>query len=198
MRRSSLFRPQAIVVVFVALVPGEYWVRVGSIFDSSLDRYGSSTARSELLKRSFVASLANPLFGVGIGNFPLLSQREQVTHNAYTQVSAEIGIAAAVIYTMFIVAPLKRLQLIERETSAARRASQFYYLAVGLQASLIAYMVSSFFAAVAFYLYVYYLVGYAVCLRRLYLTAVEKERSPAADDGGGRRRARAGAPPLPN
>jgi hypothetical protein len=34
-------------------------------------------------------------------------------------------------------------------------------------------MVSSFFASVAFYLYAYYLVGYAVCLRRLYLKAAE-------------------------
>jgi hypothetical protein len=37
-----------------------------------------------------------------------------------------------------------------------------------LQASLIAYLVSSFFLAVAYNWYVFYLVGYAVCLRRLY------------------------------
>jgi hypothetical protein len=41
-------------------------------------------------------------------------------------------------------------------------------LALGLQASLIAYLVSSFFLAVAYNWYVFYLVGYAVCLRRLY------------------------------
>jgi hypothetical protein len=41
-------------------------------------------------------------------------------------------------------------------------------LTVGLQASLVAYMVSSFFLSVSFNWYVFYLVGYAVCLRRLY------------------------------
>lgn len=168
-------------VVLLALAPGEYWVRVASIFDSGLDRYGSSTARTALLMRSVVATLVNPLLGVGIGNFVLTSPRAQVTHNAYTQVSAEMGVAAAVVYTMFIVAPLKRLRLIERETGGAPRPSQFYYLAVGLQASLVAYMVSSFFASVAFYLYIYYVVGYAVCLRRLYLTAAAKEG--AAEEG---------------
>jgi putative inorganic carbon (HCO3(-)) transporter len=170
-RRHRLLVFGALAVTVVALLaaaPGEYWVRLASIFDPSLDRFGSSLARSELLKRSFVVTLANPFFGVGIGNFVLLSPRAQVTHNAYTQVSAEIGIAAALVYTMFLVAPLRRLRLIERETFAERRASRLYYLAVGLQASLVAYMVSSFFASVAFYLYAYYLVGYAVCLRRLH------------------------------
>ena len=41
-------------------------------------------------------------------------------------------------------------------------------MSVGLQAGLIAYMVSSFFLSVAYTWYVFYLVGYAICLRRLY------------------------------
>lgn len=165
-------------LLLVVAAPGEFWTRIASIFNPSLDRYGSSIARSELLKHSLLVSLYNPLLGVGIGNFTELSARSQVTHNSYTQVSSEMGLAATVIYTTFIVAPLKRLQLIERLTFATRRASRFYYLAVGLQASLVGYMVSSFFTSVAFYLYVYLLVGYAVCLRRLYLAA-EKERESA-------------------
>ncbi|HEY9285091.1 MAG TPA: O-antigen ligase family protein, partial [Pyrinomonadaceae bacterium] len=184
-RRAVVFGAlAATAAVFLALAPGEYWVRVASIFDSSLDRYGSSTARTALLMRSVVATLANPFLGVGIGNFVLTSPRAQVTHNAYTQVSAEAGVVASIIYTMFIVAPLKRLRLIEQETRAERRPTQFYYLAVGLQASLVAYMVSSFFASVAFYLYIYYLVGYAVCLRRLYLAAGERKGAAGAGVAG--------------
>ena len=44
--------------------------------------------------------------------------------------------------------------------------TRFYYLSIGLQASLVGFMVSSFFGAVAYQWYVYYLVGYAVCLHR--------------------------------
>jgi hypothetical protein len=69
---------------------------------------------------------------------------------------------------LFIVTPLKKLGQIARENFATRRDSRFYYLALGLQASLIAYLISSFFLSVAYVWYVYYLVGYAVCLRRLY------------------------------
>lgn len=168
-----------VLVLLMALAPGEYWRRLASIYDPSLDRFGSSQARSGLLRHALVSALANPLFGLGLGNFRLTSPRGLVAHNAYMQVAAELGFAASVVYTMFIVAPLRRLRLIERETRAARRASKFYYLAVGLQASLVAYMVSSFFVSVAFYLYIYYLVGYAVCLRRIYLRAAEESRAAA-------------------
>jgi O-antigen ligase len=156
------------IALFISLVPGNYVTRIASIFDSSLDPNGSSSARSELFKRSVLVAIANPLFGIGMGNFHIVSIREAVTHNSYTQVAAEMGIIASVIYTMFIVAPLRRLRQIVQESSSKGRASRFYYLAIGLQVSLIGYLVGSFFASVAYLFYVYYLVGYAVCLRRIY------------------------------
>jgi hypothetical protein len=96
-----------------------------------------------------------------------------------------MGMAALVCYTMFIVAPLRKLGQIGRETFEARSNSNYYYLAVGLQASLLGYMVCSFFASVAYLWYVYYLVAYAVCLRRLYesetgkAVVVEKKPKPS-------------------
>jgi O-antigen ligase len=111
-----------------------------------------------------------------------MSYRGLVTHNSYTQVAAEMGAAALACYITFVVTPLRKLGQIARETFGAKPNSQFYYLAVGLQASLIGYMVSSFFGSVAYLWYVYYLVGYAVCLRRLYESetgkAVVLEKQP--------------------
>jgi len=72
-----------------------------------------------------------------------------------------------IIYLMFMVSSLKRLRKISKDTSAASRRSRSFYLAGGLEASLIGYMVSSFFASVAYLWYVYYLVAYASCLLRL-------------------------------
>lgn len=167
-------------VSLLVLAPGNYANRLLSIYDSSRDAVGSSTARRELLWRSIYTSLMNPLFGIGMGNFHIVSIREAPSHNSYTQVSAELGMAAMVIYTMFIVTPIRRLRQIERATFAARRGSQFYYLAAGLQASLVSYMVSSFFGSVAFQWYVYYLVGYAIALRRIYATSDDVESSDLA------------------
>lgn len=165
-----------LVPLVFLLAPGAYGNRIASIFDSSLDPNGSSTIRQQVFWKSIYVTIANPVFGVGIGNFHIVSFRELVSHNAYTQVSSEMGVAALTIYVMFIVTPLKRLRQIERETFARRRGSRVYYLAVGLQASLVAYMISSFFASVAFEWYIYYLVAYAVALRRIYLSGL-----PATD-----------------
>ena len=84
----------ALFVLFLAVAPGNYSARVFSIFDHSLDAYGSAEARQALLLRSLVVAARNPVLGVGMGNFPLVSIRNQVTHNAYTQVAAEMGLGA--------------------------------------------------------------------------------------------------------
>lgn len=157
-----------LLLVFLVLAPGNYPMRLASIFIPSLDPVGSAGVRREILFRSIVSAIRHPLLGLGMGNFHIVSIHEQVTHNAYTQVAAEMGAAALVIYTMFIVTPLRKLGQIVRDTGLAGRKSKYYYLAIGLQASLLGYMVSSFFASVAYLWYVYYLVAYAVCLRRLY------------------------------
>jgi putative inorganic carbon (HCO3(-)) transporter len=157
-----------LALALLVLAPGGYGMRIFSIYDHNLDALGSANARQALLLRSIVVAVRNPLFGVGMGNFSYVSFRNQVTHNAYTQVAAEMGAAAFVLYLLYIVTPLRHLRAIARETFEARRTSRFYYLAVGLAASLVGYMVASFFGSVAYYWNVYYLVGYAVCLRRLY------------------------------
>ena len=158
-------------ILFIGLAPGSYGDRLGTIFDSASDLSGSSSQRTQVLKRSVVVALRYPLTGVGIGNFHHKSFQELGTHNAYTQVASEIGIPAFVIYVMFLLYPLKRLRQIEK-TAAEHKDKEsrwFYFMSVGLQGALIGYMVSSFFGAVAYQWYVYYLVGYAICLHRLFL-----------------------------
>jgi probable O-glycosylation ligase (exosortase A-associated) len=165
-----------VVAFFIALAPTSYGGRLSTTSDDSV------ITRQDDLKRSIIVSLRHPLFGIGMDNYVLYSNTEHATHNAYTQVSAEMGFAALVIYVMFIVAPFKRLRRIERETSGAARPNRFYYLAIGLQASLVGYMVSSFFASVAYVWYIYYLVSYAVCLHRVYEASPEALKETIAGD----------------
>lgn len=161
---------------FLLFAPGGYGLRLASIVIPSLDPVGSADARRGELTRSLFVALRHPLLGIGMGNYASeMSYHGLVTHNSYTQVAAEMGLAALCCYTMFIVSPLRKLAQIARETFGAQVNSRFYYLAVGLQASLLGYMVCSFFASVAYLWYVFYLVGYAVCLRRLYESEVGDE-----------------------
>jgi O-antigen ligase len=156
------------VIFFLVVAPGSYSGRLATIFDSASDITGSSSQRTQVLKRSILVAIRYPIFGVGLGNFHHKSFQELGTHNAYTQVAAETGIAAMVCYIIFLVHPIRKLRLIERELFERNEYSRFYYLSIGLQASLIGFMVASFFAAVAYGWYVYYLVAYAIALRRIY------------------------------
>ncbi|HZH32742.1 MAG TPA: O-antigen ligase family protein [Pyrinomonadaceae bacterium] len=153
----------------LALAPENYSSRIASITNSSGPRgEASATQRRALLTKSISVALHNPVFGVGMANFPIVSYRNLVTHNAYTQVASEMGLIALAVYLLIMLTPLKGLRKLERETLGQAHERRVYYLAVGLQAALVGYMVSSFFLSVAYGWTIYYLVGYAVCLRRLH------------------------------
>jgi O-antigen ligase len=168
--RVKVMLASAVVgLIFIAVAPGNYGLRILSIFIPALDPVGSSGQRQDLLWTSVVVTLRNP-WGIGMMNFPLINPRALVTHNSYTQVSAEMGVLALVCYLMLIVTPFKRLLWIEQELYEERRRCSIYYLAIGLQASIVGFAVASFFDSAAYQWFLYYLVAYAVCLRRVYQT----------------------------
>jgi len=161
-----------LVMLAVALAPGAYRSRLATTGDDS------AVARTDDLKRSILVAARHPLFGVGVGNYILYSNMNKATHNAYTQVAAEMGLAALLLYTWLLLSPFKGLRRIEEATRHDKKKPPVFYLAIGLQASLVGYMVVSFFASVAYLWYAYYLVAYAVCLRRIYAKVGEDpERS---------------------
>ena len=171
--RSSrwLIPPVAAVLLlsFLVFAPGGYKERLSTTGDES------SMARFDDLKRSLYVTSRHPILGVGMDNYILYSNVNKSTHNAYTQVASEMGIAAAVLYILFILTPFKGLRSIQRKSFEVRPARAFYYASIALQASLVGYMVASFFASVAYLWYIYYLVAYAVSLRRIYDFAVERD-----------------------
>jgi O-antigen ligase len=156
-------------VVVLASSPG----RVFTMFVGSGDNAmaaGSASARWELIKRSLEVAGANPirwLFGVGMNNFHIVSNKEQVSHNGYLQVFNEIGLPALCFYVLFLVSAFKITAVIIKRYRRARGYRQVWLMALGIQTSLIAYAVGSFFASVAFLWYVYYSAAFAVCLQQI-------------------------------
>lgn len=154
-------------LVVILLAPGNYGLRILSIFIPGLDPVGSSDQRRELLERSILVTLRNP-WGIGIGNFPIVGVHNLVTHNAFTQISSEIGVLGLLAYLIFMISPFWKLGAIERTLFAKDKHDWFYYMSIGLQASIVGYLVSSFFVAVAYNWFIYYLIAYAVAFRRIY------------------------------
>jgi putative inorganic carbon (HCO3(-)) transporter len=156
-------------VMLFATSPG----RVFTMFAGSGENAtaaGSASARWELVKRSLEVAGANPirwLFGVGMNNFHIVSNKELVNHNGYLQVFNEIGLPALCFYILFLVSAFKITAVIIKRYRRARGYRQVWLMAIAIQTSLIAYAVGSVFASVAFLWYVYYSAAFAVCLQQL-------------------------------
>lgn len=170
-------------LLVLAFAPGNYGLRVLSIFIPALDPVGSSDQRMELLKQSILVTLRNPA-GIGIGNFQVVGVQNLETHNAFTQVSSELGWLAFAAYMILMISPIRKLAAVERQMFSAAESSWIYFLSIGIQASIIGYMVSSFFGPVAYNWYVYYPIAYAVCLRRIYQVAGMNKGAETEREGG--------------
>lgn len=147
--------------------------RVFTMFAGSGDNAtaaDSASARWDLIKRSFEAAGMNPLrwlFGVGIDNFHIVSNKELVNHNAYLQVFNEIGLPALCFYVLFLASVVAISARIVKRYRRDRGYRQVWLMAVAIQTSLIVYLIGSFFASVAYLWYVYYPAAFAVCLQQL-------------------------------
>jgi O-antigen ligase/polysaccharide polymerase Wzy-like membrane protein len=180
----------AAALVVVVMAPGSFWARVFTVFDSSGDAQAaqSSELRWSLLQRSLEVAGFNPqrwLLGVGVNNFHIVSVHELAQHNAYLQIFNEVGLPAFILYTMFIFGLFRAMGKIARAYERDRSHRHVWMLAVSLQVSLTAYAVGSFFAPVAYLWYLYYVAGFAVCLKMLVL-ASNRRRQPAPQKEQGR------------
>jgi O-antigen ligase len=123
------------------------------------EAFGSAEQRKELLIESLRVTAQHPFFGVGPGNFENVSGFWRVTHNSYTQVSSEGGIPAFLLYALIFWTGIATLRKVRRQT---RNRTRIFSMA--LEASLVAYLVGSFFLSLAYYLFPYCLVAYTSAL----------------------------------
>jgi O-antigen ligase len=89
--------------VSLPLMPQSFWDRMGSITESETDETGSRDARIQLMEQGVDVFLANPITGIGAGQFrnydgPGMIERWRVTHNVWLQVAAELGIFGLLLF----------------------------------------------------------------------------------------------------
>ncbi|HEX5080642.1 MAG TPA: O-antigen ligase family protein [Blastocatellia bacterium] len=163
--------------ILLAVMPGGYGARIATIFNTAQDQTGSAQLRSELMKRAASVAISRPIVGVGMGNFHIYSIREKAAHNSYLEIAAELGVLGLIAYLILILAPLRSLRRIERQTMIMRSKGEreMYWLSVSIQAAFVAYMVCSFFSSIQYLWYLYYTAAYAVALRQIH-AAEETEK----------------------
>ena len=170
-----LLVPVAVIVVWLyggnALRERFYQTNIDSATNNrSASASESAQQRKELLFQSLKVTAQHPFFGVGPGNFQVVSGVWRVTHNSYTQMSAEGGIPAFLLYLLFLWSGVANLRDVNRYAKTEKGIRMF---SIALGASLAGYLVGSFFASVAYQLFPYCLVAYTGALRLI----VHRERT---------------------
>jgi len=152
-----------------ALSTSHYRARVESIFlgnvEGSGDK-GSLDARKALLKKSIMVALTHPLVGVGPGCFILVDRGWVVAHNSYTELAAESGIPALVLFLMAIGAAFKNIAQVRKSQQYAEDP-EFRLFTQALWAGLAAYLTGACFASTEYNLYPYFMVAYTCAMVRI-------------------------------
>jgi O-antigen ligase len=158
-----------VVGLGAALSTAHYRARVESILMGNVEGSGdkgSLDARKALLKKSIMVALTHPIFGVGPGCFVLVDQGWVVAHNTYTELAAEAGIPALVLFLMTLGASLKNVAQV-RKSVLYRDDPEFRVFTQALWAGIVAYLLGACFASTEYNLYPYFMVGYSCAMARI-------------------------------
>lgn len=176
------------MIILLLAMPSGYGGRLSTIFNNNEDVTGSAQERKLILRQAVNLAIRHPLIGIGMSNFPIYSIRERVAHNSYAEIAAELGWLGFAAYLALIIGAVKSCRRIEEATRPpeepeprdakrpagrgrdASRPSEIYYWSVGLEATLVAYIVCSFFTSIEYQWYLYYPLAYVVALRRIHAT----------------------------
>ena len=171
-KRRSLVAAVAATFVFgfaASMVSSHYRARVESIVMGNIQGSGdkgSLAARKALLKKSLYTAATHPLFGVGPGCFMLLDRGWMVAHNSYSELAAESGFSALIIFLLIMRAAFSNIRLV-RKTPWYEQDPEVRLFTQALWASLAAYMLGACFASTEYNLYPYFMVGYTCAMVRI-------------------------------
>jgi putative inorganic carbon (HCO3(-)) transporter len=95
-------------VLALPVMPGSFWTRMDSIVNAEEDTTGSRAARLRLIDQAVEVFLANPITGIGAGQFqnynaPGVVEKWRVTHDVWLQVASELGIFGLATFAFLVV-----------------------------------------------------------------------------------------------
>lgn len=189
-RATTIFAALMLFGVLCLAMPNAYGDRLFTILNTDQDATGSAQERQGLMLRAVVIAIRHPITGIGIGNIG--AYLDKVTHNSYIEIAAELGMPGLIAYLMLIFAPMRSLKRIAKRTEDYKRPQdrEIYLLTIGIHATIIGYIVCSFFASYQYFWYLYYPIAYAIAVRRLAGSEqvsedVEQAVAVTASAGGG-------------
>ena len=188
-KQSWRWSAVAVMALLVTAIAGDaYWERINTVLRPTQDyNMTDDQGRMRLWRRGVGYMIEHPVLGVGAGNFPraegtispLVGRMPRgrtvkwgPPHNSYVQVGAELGLVGLLIFAAFLFNVFRTLGAVRSAAGPpgplGREATR---LAQSLTASLIGFVVGSFFLTLAYHDIVYTLTGLALGLRLVTVNA---------------------------
>jgi putative inorganic carbon (hco3(-)) transporter len=168
-------------IALLILGPSKYGDRLKSIVSEGTDTSGADIfggdakqAREELLKQSLWVTATHPIFGVGAGQFQAYTGLWRVTHNTYTEISADSGIPALLLFISVLALAFRNLRRVRLSPIFAVSPEIRLYTG-GLWAALASYVTGAMFASTAYTIFPYFLIAYTTALYRLSCQTAEDQ-----------------------
>jgi O-antigen ligase len=195
------FGTAVLALMMLAVLPEATRVRYQTIFSNDVeisDEPGaraaefavtSGTARKQLFIRSIKQTFYHPIFGVGAGQLMVaeadLAKEEgerarwQQSHNAYTQVSSELGLPGLAIYLAILITCIRELMNLRKQVHRRPDLLWVDNIAFCLLLSFTSYLVVTLFNHLAYRMYLPTLAGLTVALLRIAQTELASSKAPA-------------------
>jgi O-antigen ligase len=153
-----------------------------SLSEGSMEAHGEGSLeqRTALLKESLSLMLHHPIFGVGPGNFPAVTEEWRVVHNTYTEFGAEGGIPALGLFLALLFVSMGRIKRVYK-LPGYKTDPEIRIWTSALWAALAGYAAGALFASTEYNLFPYFIVGYICALYRI-ASKPEEVTSTASDD----------------
>jgi hypothetical protein len=173
------------------------WLRrMGTIVSNDMEGTwdsGSKKEREELLNISLRFIVSHPFVGIGPGNFASVSGTWRVAHNSYTELGAEAGLPALLMFITLLIRARMNLKRVSR-SKLFKQDMELQILTGAMWASLASYVVGAAFSQTEYHLFPYLLVAYTTVLNylacvlpsqtRIEIKEREEEPPPELNVGG--------------
>ena len=189
-KRTLLLMSAVLVGVLgvgVMLATPNYLIRMESLVRGNIEGSGdkgSLQARSALLHESLSLMLHHPIFGVGPGNFGVITEEWRVAHNTYSEMGAEAGFPGLILFCAVLISSARRIRRVRKLPGYADNEMIRLWTSA-LWAALAAYAAGAIFASTEYNLFPYFMVGYICALSQIASRPSEPNREAAGSATAG-------------
>jgi O-antigen ligase len=179
-----------LAVVAMIVAPPTYWEEVRSISEEGTTK-GTGATRIYTWGIGWHMFLDNPIIGVGQGNFPWEFKKYEyevtgshepfrgrsvagrAAHSIYFTLLPEFGIVGVILFLGMVFTSIKDLNYVKKISMKDKKenprgiGTKYYGVALALEGSLIAYLVSGVFISTLYYPNFWFFMGFVLSLKNI-------------------------------